>query len=128
MGWFRRVAAGVEVATVPVVTPRATIDGWTLEGTVLEGRIPRSAQRELCTMLHGVASGADTPYTYLRAVAMLGDVGEFEQADAVAAAWLDRPAAARAQHASETRSLTRQRARLRARLAARTTATPGSSA
>lgn len=114
---FRRSSATPEVEPVDVVVPRASVDGWTLEGTPLATTVPRGQQRELSTLLHGVAIGVDTPWTYERAVELLETAGQPAQAYAVCHAWLGRPAAAQPANAHATRNLTRARDRLRARLA-----------
>lgn len=119
MGLFRRAEPLGPVVTAPLVTPQATVDGWTLEGTPLASAVPRPVQRELTTLLHGVAVGVDTAWTYARAVEILETAGELGQAHAVCEAWLAQPAATRPEHAARTRALTRQRDRLRHRLAAR---------
>jgi hypothetical protein len=115
--FFRRRQAPAEVAPVPLVVPKATIDGWTLEGTSLARSIARRDQREMCTLLHGVAVKVDTAYTYVRAAEMLDQAGEKAQAFAVCEAWLAHPAAKRHDNAHDTRVITRHRDRLRARLA-----------
>ena len=117
---FRRASAPPDVEPAPLVVPRATVDGWTLEGTPLATAVPRARQRELSTLMHGVAIGVDTPYTYERAVELLEDAGQTAQAHAVCHAWLTRPAASLPANAHATRSLTRARDRLRARLGAAT--------
>lgn len=114
---FRRSSAPPEVEPAPLVLPRATVDGWTLDGTPLAAAVPRGQQRELSTLLHGVAIGVDTPWTYERAVELLEAAGQSAQAHAVCHAWLARPAAAQPANAHATRNLTRARDRLRARLA-----------
>jgi hypothetical protein len=115
---FRSRPAPVEVDVEPLVEPRATIDGWTLEGTRLAGSVPRRMQRELCTLLHGIAVRAETPYTYLRAAELLERSGEHTQAFAVCEAWLALPASNSASVAHDTRVVVRLRERLRSRLAA----------
>ena len=119
MALFRNRRPVGEVEPVELVVPRATIDGWTLEGTPLAPRVARSDQRELCTLLHGVAVRVETPWTYVRAAEMLEAVGELAQAYAVCEAWLKLPASQRVEAAHDTRQLTRTRDRLRARLAVR---------
>jgi hypothetical protein len=122
MSLFRNRRPVTEVEPVDLVVPRATIDGWSLEGTALATKVPRGEQRELSTLLHGIAVRVETPWTYLRAVEILEGCGEEEQAYAVCEAWLKVPASRRDEHASDTRQLTRLRDRLRSRLAARSTA------
>lgn len=117
MGLFtgrRQVTEDVPVGGV--VEPQASVDGWTLAGTALASRVSREDQRELATLLHGVTISVDTPYTYDRATELLEQVGEVEQALAVAEAWLAHPAAERPTHAGTTRLLTKRRARLRAKV------------
>lgn len=118
MGLFssRRPVTG-DVAPVPLVEPRSTVDGWTLAGTVLAGRVRREDQRELATLLHGVSIRVDTAYTYERASQMLERVDELEQALTVCEEWLAHPASQRPVAASTTRLMTKRRARLRARVA-----------
>ncbi len=118
LSFLRGRPAGPEVAVVPLVQPHATIDGWTLTETPLERSVPRDQQRELCTLLHGIAVHVETPYTYLRALDILEHCGERAQAYAVCEAWLGQPASKRPGLGSATRSITRHRYRLRARLAA----------
>ncbi len=115
---FRSRPEPVEVAVEQLVVPRATIDGWTLEGTRLAETVKRPVQRELCTLLHGIAVRADTPYTYLRAADILERNGEPAQAYAVCEAWLALPASSRSTLEHDTRVIARVRDRLRTRLAA----------
>ena len=108
------------VATEALVAPVPSVAGWTFEGTRLAGRVPFRMQRELATLLHGVAVGADTAYTYARAAELLDAIGEQGQAHAVCEAWFRLPAAQRgsSRTAPVERSLARRRQRLRVRLAA----------
>jgi hypothetical protein len=115
---FRGSQVAVEVDVEPLIEPRATIDGWTLDGTRLVEAVPRGEQRELCTLLHGIAVRADTPYTYVRAAEILEHSGERAQAYAVCEAWLSRSSARNVAYAHDTRAITRTRERLRSRLAA----------
>jgi len=108
----------VEVEVEPLTAPRATIDGWTLDGTPLATSVSRTAQRELSTLLHGIAVRAETVYTYMRAADILEHSGEHAQAFAVCEAWLAHPASRNAALAHDTRAVMRTRERLRARLAA----------
>jgi hypothetical protein len=117
MALFRSRKPVAEVTPVELVVPRATIDGWTLDGSPLAGKLPRPDLRELATLLHGIAIRVDTPYTYLRAVELLDAAGEPAQAYAVCEAWLKTSASSRSEHTHDTRQLTRSRERLRARLA-----------
>jgi hypothetical protein len=118
MPLFRHRKPAGEVAPVELVTPQATIDGWTLDGTALAGSVrDRQLQRELCTLLHGIAVRVDTPWTYERAAAILDEAGEPAQAHAVCEAWLRRPASRESTNSQATRHLTRLRDRLRSRLA-----------
>ena len=116
MRLFSRTTADVPVPPETLVLPRATIDGWTLEGTPLASRLPRGEQRELCTLLHGVAVEVDTPYTYARAMELLEALGELGQAHAVGTRWLAGSAAGRVDGAHQTRAIARQTERLRVRL------------
>jgi len=106
-----------DVPPLPLVVPRSSVDGWTLAETALAARVPREDQREVATLLHGVSIGVDTPYTYERAVDLLEELGEEEQALSACEAWLAHPAADRPTSASTTRLLTKRRARLRAKVA-----------
>jgi hypothetical protein len=113
---FRKRAAPAEVEPVPLVVPRSSIDGWTLDGTPLAASVARGDRRELATLLHGVAVRVETPWTYIRAVELLEAAHEPAQAYAVCAAWLALPAATRPGHAHDTRTLVRAQDRLRVRL------------
>ena len=115
---FRGRQPVADIEPVPLVEPRATIDGWSLDDTPLADAVPRSERRELSTLLHGVAVRAETPWTYTRAIEMLEDAGEHAQAYAVCLAWLEHPESRRPETAQLTRTVTRHRDRLRARLAA----------
>lgn len=105
------------VVAEPLVVPRPSVDGWTLEGTRLWDRVNRNDARELATLLHGIAIKVDTPWTYERAAEMLDAIGEAGLAYAVCTAWLALPEAAEAVNAQGTKTITRQSNRLRARLA-----------
>lgn len=115
---FRRRRPDVDVGVVPIPVPRATIDGWTLEGAPVAARLAKSDLRELETLLHGIDVGADTPYTYERAAVLLERAGELGSAMAVCEAWSALPAARWPEYAGHTRTLERRRSRLRSRLAA----------
>jgi hypothetical protein len=121
-GLFRPHKDTEPVPPAPLVTPRPSVDGWTLDGTPLAARIPRRDRRELCTLLHGVAIGVDTPYTYARAAELLEQHGEDAQAHAVCSAWFALPVSRHPAHSHAGRTLARQRDRLRDRLRARLTA------
>lgn len=117
---FRRRpdATAPEPATIPV--PRFSIDGWTLSGTPLAAVVARRLSpvdaRELTTLLHGVAIGVDTPYTYDRAALLLERCGEHAAALSVCEAWGEHPASHWPEYAHQTKAVARHRARLRARL------------
>jgi hypothetical protein len=118
-GIFRTRKDTGTVQPAPLVPPRPSVDGWTLDGTPLAATIPRRDHRELCTLLHGVAIGADTPYTYARAAELLEQHGEAAQAHAVCEAWFALPFANHPAHSQASRALARQRDRLGTRLLAR---------
>ena len=115
---FRRRGPLPPVTAPPLVVPRQTLDGWSLDGTPLARSVPKQDLRELANLLHGVASRAETPWTYERAAELLVHAGEDGQAYAVAEAWLGGRGARQPEHAQATRSLERTLERLRARLAA----------
>ena len=69
----RPVTTAVEAAPIPV--PRFSIDGWTLAGDPLAGKLAKGDLRELETLLHGIAVEVDTPYTYERAAILLDRAG-----------------------------------------------------
>jgi hypothetical protein len=102
------------VPVPPLVAPRFSVDGWTLAGTPLHGRVPRAFLGELTALLHGAATGLETPWTYERAAQLLEECGEREQALAACEAWFALPEHRRAAHASRARGLVRRRQRLRA--------------
>lgn len=118
MSLFRSRQPVADVDPVELVVPRATIDGWTLDGTPLARKVDRAQQRELSTLLHGVAVKVDTSWTYARAAELLEGCGEPAQAYAACEAWLRHPAAQQGDNAQSTRHVTRTRDRLRSRLAA----------
>jgi hypothetical protein len=120
---FRRRLPEVALEPAPIPVPRFSIDGWTFDGTPEMARLaglPRADVRELETLLHEVASQADTPYTYERAAVLLERAGEAGPAMSVCEAWLAHPAAGWPEYAASTRNLERHRARLRSRLSAPT--------
>lgn len=115
---FRRRRPDIDVAVVPIPVPRATIDGWTLEGVPLAARLAKTDLRELETLLHGIDVGVDTPYTYERAAVLLERADEPGTALSVCEAWLALAAARWPEYAGHTRAMERRRIRLRSRLAA----------
>jgi hypothetical protein len=115
---LRRRRPEVEVAHVPIPVPRATIDGWTLEGAPVAARLAKPDLRELETLLHGIDVGADTPYTYERASVLLERAGELGPALAVCEAWRALPASRWPEYAGHSKALERRRGRLHGRLAA----------
>ena len=126
MAIFRRRQTLAPVAPGPIPVPRPTIDGWTLAGTPLAGRLAKADLRELETLLHGIAVQADTPYTYERAAVLLERAGDPAAALSVCEAWLAMPAGRWPEDANHTRAIEKRRNRLRVRLAS-ATATPAAS-
>ena len=118
----RPVTTAVEAAPIPV--PRFSIDGWTLAGDPLAGKLAKGDLRELETLLHGIAVDVDTPYTYERASILLDRAGDVGPALSVCEAWLAHPAAKWPEYLHHTRAIDKRRTRLRARLAARLPAAP----
>ena len=59
MPLFRRRPAAPPVEPAPIPVPTPTIDGWTLAGTVLATKLGGLDLRELETLLHGIAIGAE---------------------------------------------------------------------
>lgn len=98
----------------PLPVPSATVDGWSLSGTVLGG-IRGDVGRELATYLHGMALGVDTPWTYLRCAEILEECGHARMSLTALDAWLSHPAAVST--VELTREIGRAREKLRARLA-----------
>ena len=120
---FRRRLPEVALEPAPIPVPRFSIDGWTFDGTPEMARLAtlsRADVRELETLLHEVASQADTPYTYERAAVLLERAGEAAPAMSVCEAWLVHPAAGWPEFAAATRNIARHRTRLRSRLSAPT--------
>jgi len=118
---FRRRVPDAELEPAPIPVPRFTIDGWTLDGTPEVARLaslPRAEVRELETLLHEVASHADTPWIYERAAVLLEHAGERGPAMSVCTAWLAHPAARWPEYAAATRAIERHETRLRSRLSA----------
>lgn len=115
MTLFHRRPAPEPLEAVPIPVPRPTIDGWTLAGTPLAGKLPKPELRELETLLHGIAVQADTPYTYERAAVLLERAGESGQALWVCEAWLDQTAAKWPEYVHHTRAIEKRRNRLRLR-------------
>jgi hypothetical protein len=116
------VTTAVEAAPIPV--PRFSIDGWTLAGDPLAGKLAKGDLRELETLLHGIAVDVDTPYTYERASILLDRAGDVGPALSVCEAWLAHPAAKWPEYLHHTRAIDKRRTRLRARLAARPAVAP----
>lgn len=109
----RPVTASVEAAPVPV--PRFSIDGWTLAGDPVAGKLAKADLRELETLLHGIAVQVDTPYTYERASILLERAGDPGPAVSVCEAWLAHPAAKWPEYLHHTRAIDKRRIRLRTR-------------
>jgi hypothetical protein len=101
------------VPVAPLVSPRFSVDGWTLAGTPLANRVPPSELGELTALLHCASMRVDTPWTYERAAQLLEECGEVEQALAACEAWFALPASRRSAHAGKTRAIARRRTRLR---------------
>ena len=101
------------VAVAPLVVPLASVDGWTLEGTALDGRIATADRRELTALLHCVSLRVRTPWTYERAAELLEANGQLGQALAATEAWFTLPEDVWRSHAGQTRMLDRRRQRLR---------------
>jgi hypothetical protein len=118
MSLFRRRVTAADVEAAPIPVPLPSIDGWTLAGTPLAAKLPKSDLRELETLLHGIHVQADTPYTYERAAILLERAGELGAALSVCAAWAALPAARWPEYVHHSRSLDKRRSRLRSRLAA----------
>ena len=98
----------------PLPVPKATVDGWTLDGTPLV-HIKGSAGRELATHLHGIELGVETPWTYLRTAELLDECGFPRMSLTAIDAWLSHPHAER--KPEETRELERHREKAHQRLA-----------
>jgi hypothetical protein len=115
MAFFHRrpVTSAVEAAPIPV--PRFSIDGWTLAGHPLAGKLAKGDLRELETLLHGIAVEVETPYTYERAAILLDRAGDAGPALSVCEAWLALPAAKWPEYVHHTRAIDKRRTRLRAR-------------
>jgi hypothetical protein len=118
----RPVTTAVEAAPIPV--PRFSIDGGTLAGDPLAGKLAKGDLRELETLLHGIAVDVDTPYTYERASILLDRAGDVGPALSVCEAWLAHPAAKWPEYLHHTRAIDKRRTRLRARVAAHLPAAP----
>jgi hypothetical protein len=122
----RPVTTAVEAAPIPV--PRFSIDGWTLAGDPLAGKLAKGDLRELETLLHGIAVDVDTPYTYERASILLDRAGDVGPALSVCEAWLAHPAAKWPEYLHHTRAIEKRRTRLRGRVAGRPAAAPAAPA
>jgi hypothetical protein len=128
MALFHRRPVGTVVDASPIPVPRFSIDGWTLAGDPLAGKLAKADLRELETLLHGIAVEVDTPYTYERAAILLDRAGDTGPALSVCEAWLAHPAAKWPEYVHHTRAIDKRRTRLRTRLLARpATATPAAS-
>ena len=123
MGIFQRRQASVPIEAAPIPVPRFSIDGWTLAGDPLAGKLAKADLRELETLLHGIAVEVDTPYTYERASILLERAGDLGPALSVCEAWVAHPAAKWPEYVHHTRAIDKRRTRLRSRLAGRTSAT-----
>jgi hypothetical protein len=124
MALFHRRPVTTTVEAAPIPVPRFSIDGWTLAGDPLAGKLAKGDLRELETLLHGIAVDVDTPYTYERASILLDRAGDVGPALSVCEAWLTHPAAKWPEYLHHTRAIDKRRTRLRARLAARLPAAP----
>jgi len=114
----RNAGDPAEVPVPPLAVPHFTVDGWTLAGTPLAGRIPRQLAGELTTLLHTISLRTETPWTYDRAAQILEECGQPSQALAVCEAWFLLAASHGPASKAKNRALSRRRHRLRARLAA----------
>lgn len=123
MGLFHRRPVSTTVDAAPIPVPRFSIDGWTLEGDPLAGKLGKADLRELETLLHGIAVEVDTPYTYERASVLLERAGDQGAALSVCEAWIAHPAARWPEYVHHTRAIDKRRARLRSRLVGRPAAT-----
>jgi hypothetical protein len=123
MALFNRRPVFNVVETAPIPVPRFSIDGWTLAGDPLAGKLAKGDLRELETLLHGIAVEVDTPYTYERASILLDRAGDTGPALSVCEAWLALPAAKWPEYLHHTRAIDKRRARLRSRLAGRPAST-----
>jgi hypothetical protein len=122
MALFHRRPVSTAVESAPIPVPRFSIDGWTLAGDPLAGKLAKGDLRELETLLHGIAVEVDTPYTYERAAILLDRAGDTGPAVSVCEAWLALPAAKWPEYLHHTRAIDKRRARLRSRLVARSPA------
>jgi hypothetical protein len=128
MALFNRRPVFSVVETAPIPVPRFSIDGWTLAGDPLAGKLAKGDLRELETLLHGIAVEVDTPYTYERAAILLDRAGDLGPALSVCEAWLALPAAKWPEYLHHTRAIDKRRARLRTRLGTRPSAAPAAPA
>lgn len=119
MALFNRRPVTTVVEAAPIPVPRFSIDGWTLAGDPLAGKLAKGDLRELETLLHGIAVEVDTPYTYERAAILLDRAGDLGPALSVCEAWMLLPAAKWPEYLHHTRAIDKRRARLRARLSSR---------
>jgi hypothetical protein len=128
MAFFNRRPVVTTVEAAPIPVPRFSIDGWTLAGHPLAGKLAKGDLRELETLLHGIAVEVDTPYTYERAAILLDRAGDAGPALSVCEAWLALPAAKWPEYVHHTRAIDKRRTRLRTRIAGRSpSATPAAS-
>jgi hypothetical protein len=127
MGLFHRRPVSPPVEAAPIPVPRFSIDGWTLAGDPLAGKLGKADLRELETLLHGIAVEADTPYTYERAAILLERAGEAGPALSVCEAWLSLSAAKWPEYVHHTRAIDKRRARLHWRIATRAAAATAAS-
>jgi hypothetical protein len=123
MALFHRRPVSIAIEAAPIPVPRFSIDGWTLAGDPLAGKLDKGDLRELETLLHGIAVEVDTPYTYERASILLDRAGDTGPALSVCEAWLVLPAAKWPEYLHHTRAIDKRRARLRSRLAGRAAST-----
>jgi hypothetical protein len=122
MALFHRRLVSTAVESAPIPVPRFSIDGWTLAGDPLAGKLAKGDLRELETLLHGIAVEVDTPYTYERAAILLDRAGDTGPALSVCEAWLALPAAKWPEYVHHTRAIEKRRTRLRGRIAGRSPA------
>jgi hypothetical protein len=128
MALFHRRPVTTTVEAAPIPVPRFSIDGWTLAGDPLAGKLAKGDLRELETLLHGIAVEVDTPYTYERASILLDRAGDVGPALSVCEAWLAHPAAKWPEYVHHTRAIDKRRTRLHTRLVGRPAAAPAAPA
>ena len=71
----------------PVVEPRLSIDGWSYQGTPLEGCFPPEVEIELGQTVHLICTRTATAWNHRRAVQLLEEQRAYAQAYAVLEIW-----------------------------------------